>query len=407
MVAYLSRLGRNVKEQLRVWDRVEQAGKRIVVADGSVDTATTSGRMQRTIRAAVDEEQREAQGERLDARVAASVAAGIWQRRQTPRGFRKDPDTRKLVPDRHADEVRQAFRMKAAGTSLADIARHLGMSPNGARRLLKNRVYLGELHVGRHSNLTAYTPLVTVEQFEAAQADTPRPPRAKNLGGPALLAGLVRCSSCGHAMSRRAGRQYTYSCNLASSGRCEEWASVSVAKLDAHVERIALAELEHLSVSATPGRGVESARAAHETAKRELAAYLDAVSADDVGAEAFRDGARSRSERVEGTGVTLRAELARRPAAAMMGSGAVVWEALDAHERNTLLRGLLAAVVVKRAGGRGARVPLADRVRVLAFGAKIKVPERHGSGPADFVPIPLPDIDAPGVLRPPVGEDAA
>src|SRR5215207_4586440 len=53
IVAYVSRLGRNVKEQLRVWERVEQAGKRIVVADGSVDTATSSGRMQRTIRAAV------------------------------------------------------------------------------------------------------------------------------------------------------------------------------------------------------------------------------------------------------------------------------------------------------------------------------------------------------------------
>jgi len=408
IVAYVSRLGRNVKEQLRVWERVEQAGKRIVVADGSVDTATSSGRMQRTIRAAVDEEQREAQGERLDARVAASVALGVWQRRQTPRGYRKDPDTRKLVPDTHADEVRQAFRMKGAGTPLADVARFLGMSDTGAGKLLKNRVYLGELHVGKHSNLSAYTPLVTLEEFEAAQSDTPRPPRSKNVDGPALLAGLVRCAACGHTMSRRAGRQYTYSCNLGARGCCNEWASVGMAKLDAYVERIALAELDKLSVSATPGQGVERARAELDSAKLGLSTYLDMVNAAEIGVEAASAGARSRQERIEKAQAQLRAELARSPAMPLMGTGAEVWESLDAHERNTLLRGLIAHVVVKRSGGRGSRTPLADRVRVLAFGADVAGPERHGSDPADVLPIPLPDLDADGVLGAvALGEDAA
>jgi DNA invertase Pin-like site-specific DNA recombinase len=168
VVAYLSRLGRNVREQLRVWDRVEAAGKRIVVADGSVDTATTHGRMQRTIRAAVDEEQREAQGERLNGRVEASVAAGVWQRRQTPLGYRRDPATRRLVPDDRAEDVRRAFRARGAGVALADIAQRLGMTPTGARRLLSNRVYLGELKVGVHHNPAAHAALVTVEEFETA-----------------------------------------------------------------------------------------------------------------------------------------------------------------------------------------------------------------------------------------------
>jgi DNA invertase Pin-like site-specific DNA recombinase len=407
VVAYLSRLGRNTREQLRVWARVEEAGKRIVVADGSVDTSTTSGRMQRTIRAAVDEEQREAQGERLDARVAASVAAGIWQRRQTPRGYRKDPDTRKLVPDRHADEVRQAFRMKGTGTPWADVARFLGMSPNGARKLLRNRVYLGELHVGKHSNFAAHPALVTLEEFEAAQADGPRPARAKNVDGPALLAGLVRCSACGHAMSRRSGRQYTYSCNLGARGACDQWASVGMAKLDAYVERIALAELDRLSVTMSAGQGVEKARAALESAKLERDTFLDAMDAAGMGVEKAADHIRSRQERVEKAQEQLRAELARRPVMPLAGTGAEVWESLDAHERNTLLRGLLAAVVVRRAGGRGARARLEDRVRVIAFGADLAVPERNGSEPAGVVPIRFEDLDPDGVLGVLLGEDAA
>jgi DNA invertase Pin-like site-specific DNA recombinase len=406
VVAYLSRLGRNVREQLRVWDRVEAAGKRIVVADGSVDTATTSGRMQRTIRAAVDEEQRETQGERLNARVEASVALGIWQRRQAPTGYKRDPETRRLVPDDRADDVRWAFRARAAGASLADLAQRLGMTPTGTQRLLRNRVYLGELKVGVHHNPTAHQPLVTIEEFEAAQRDVARPARAAGKG-PAMLAGLVRCSNCGHLMSRRSGRKTTYSCNLVDSRRCKEWASVSMDALDRYVEAIALAELERLSVSANPGRSADRARAELDIAERELAAYLEAVSAADVGAEAFAAGARARRAQVDAARQALRAELAHTPALPMEGTAADVWESLAAHERNTLLRGLLAAVVVRRAGGRGARVPLAERARVLAFGTALAVPVARGNEPAEILRIPLPDLDAPGVLRLPGGEDAA
>ena len=246
---------------------------------------------------------------------------------------------------------------------------------------------------------------MTVEEFEGAQHEVARPARGTN--GPALLAGLVRCSGCGHVMSRRSGRKITYGCNLANTGRCTEWASVSMDALDRCVERIAMAELERLSVSASAGRGAERARVEFDQAERELAAYLEAVSAADVGIEAFAAGARSRRDRVDAARAELRRELARRPMLPATGSGADVWETLNGHERNTLLRGLLAAVVVRRAGGRGARMPLADRVRVIAFGTDLRLPVRRGNEPAEIIPIPLPDLDAPGVLRPPFSEDAA
>src|SRR5215212_2679620 len=40
VVAYLSRLGRNTREQLAVWDRVEAAGGRIICIRENVDTST-------------------------------------------------------------------------------------------------------------------------------------------------------------------------------------------------------------------------------------------------------------------------------------------------------------------------------------------------------------------------------
>ena len=49
IVAYLSRLGRSVREQLRAWDRVEAAGGKIICAQEGIDTSTPGGRFQRTV----------------------------------------------------------------------------------------------------------------------------------------------------------------------------------------------------------------------------------------------------------------------------------------------------------------------------------------------------------------------
>jgi site-specific DNA recombinase len=202
VVSYLSRLGRNIREQLRAWDRVEAAGGRIVVVREGIDTSTAAGRLQRNLLLSIAEHEREAHAERFEERRRLATAAGIWQRRQTPLGYRRGPD-RKLEPDEHADEVVQAFRDRAGGKPMVQIAENLGLTPSGTRQLLRNRVYLGELRVGDHVNPTAHPPLISDDDFAAAQsAQSTRPPRRADRGAPALLAGLVRCCGCGHVMSR-------------------------------------------------------------------------------------------------------------------------------------------------------------------------------------------------------------
>jgi hypothetical protein len=106
----------------------------------------------RTILLANAERELEEYAERFANLREWATAAGIRQHRQTPRGYRGDPDTRRLVPDERADEVRRAFARRGAGESILAIAHDLAMTPAGVRRLLSNRVYLGELHLGRHLN---------------------------------------------------------------------------------------------------------------------------------------------------------------------------------------------------------------------------------------------------------------
>ena len=406
VVAYLSRASRSARHLLEVWDRVEAAGGQVVAVAENIDASTPASRLTRTMLAAIAEHELDLHQERFENLRRGATERGIWQRRQTPRGYDRDPSTRRLVPNGQAEDVVRAFRDRAAGLELVRIADRLGMTPSGARQLLRNRVYLGELRVGEYLKSDAHPALVEPDTFEAAQRTVPRPPRGGKRAAPALLAGLVRCASCGHVMTRGGGGGTSaYICPRAhSGGTCPAPAAVTVALLDAYVEQIALAELKRLSVTASEGGGLERTRADLSAAERELGTYLAAVSAADVGAEAFADGARARREAVDRARDALRGELARQPVIPGVRSGAEVWATLGGHERNLLLRGLLAAVVVRRAGGRGARVPLEGRVRVLAHGAEIVLPTGRGGQAAGLVRLEFPDLDHPDVLRPPSSE---
>jgi DNA invertase Pin-like site-specific DNA recombinase len=416
VVAYQSRLGRDTEHEEAVWRRVEAAGGRIIMALDGLDTTTVDGKMVRRIRSAINHAERDRHVEKFANLREWATEAGIWQARQTPRGYSKDPETRKLVPNAEAENVRWAFRARAAGTSIVDIARRLAFTPSGVRQLLRNRVYLGELRVGDCVNPAAHDALIDVATFEAAQRKISRPPHGPREGqqaraatGPALLAGLVRCAGCGHIMSRGATKVPIYRCPANHSGEpCPAPAAITLELLDDFVERLALEELDRLAISASPtGGDAARAEAAFEKAKAELEAYVTAISAADVGAEAFAAGARQRSKAVDAARTALHAAMDREPADFPGATGGQIWEVLDAHERNQLLRGLLAAVVVKRGGGRGSRTPLVDRVRVLAHGFEdLKLPGgRLGGVGSGIVPIVLPDLHTPGVLRPPSGED--
>jgi hypothetical protein len=252
--------------------------------------------------------------------------------------------------------------------------------------LLRNRVYLGELRSGADVNVAAHEPLVSLGAWEAAQTGVRRGRLPSK--EPALLAGVVRCGSCGRVMSRGAAPRtrggFVYVCHSAAD--CPDHPTVVAAALDEHVERIALEELGRVRW-APSGEDVAAADAAERVrvAEGELSAYVSAVSAADVGVEVFAVGARRRREAVE----VARRDLAllERPEAVPVNAR-VLWPDLSVTERNMLLRSLLEAVVVWPAGGAGRRVPVGDRCQVLLRGAGV-VPVHDGPPEVRRVPVPI------------------
>ena len=405
IVSYLSRLGRNIREQLKAWDRVEAAGGRIIVVRENIDSATAAGRMHRNILLAIAEHEREQHAERFEQLREWATMAGVWQRRQTPLGYTRDPGTRKLVPDDNAGLVQRAFADRIAGKPISSIARDLNMTPSGTRALLQNRVYLGELQVGQHVNPTAHPPIVSDETWQQAQtARVTRPARVNQ--HPALLAGLTRCAGCGHTMSRANNKVLVYACHgRSSNGPCPAPAAITLRLLDEHVERIALHQLAQLTATATPdSTKLAEAIEARKAAETELAVFLRDVQAAGLKPGQFAEAALDRADAIE-EARSVEDELRARAPMSLDSDPVELWQTLNDSERNHLLGRLIEAVIVYRSGGRGHIRPVTDRVRVLRHGAGVIDTRRYRGAARPIVSVPLLDVDDPRVLGVPASQD--
>lgn len=397
VVAYLSRAGRDLRLMLDLWDEVEAVGGMVYSARENIDGSTAAGRLQRNLLASINQHELEERREGFERSVEAAVERGIWQRRQTPTGYRRDPTTRKLVPDERADEIRQAARDLLAGVPVVEISRQLGMTPNGLRYLLRNRVYLGELTVRSYTNPAAHEPILDPETFAALTVRLTGPARQPRTRPPALLAGLIRCAACGHVMTRS---HENYICPTNHSGGvCPEPAAIACGKVEAHVEAIAEGELAAIEVSRAAGDHAAELRQATAKARAELSAYLQAVDAAGLEPEAA-EGMSLRREAIDVAERAEQAELSRHPVMPNRGSGASEYRKLAVGERNHVLRSLLSAVVVRKAG-KGGNPSVGGRVRVLRYGASL--PARRGGRAMGIRPI-WPDAASDDVLRLPSGE---
>ncbi len=395
----LSRLSRNARHLLIIAERVESIGGQLRTVEGNIDGSTKEGRMMRTSLASMAEYQLDSHREGFDNLRRVSVERGIWQRRQTPTGYDKDPETRRLVPNRDAAKIRKAFIARAGGDSVLSIAQTIGMTHQGARLLLRNRVYLGELKVGQYVNAKAHPAIVTVAQFEAAQKGIPRPAKRKPREI-ALLSGILRCASCGHRMTRASSS--TYVCPKYHSGvNCERPAGITCRIIDDHVEQAALIELAAITGT---GEGAKSdagkLRGTLDDARAELDAYIAATSAAQIGPDAFGRGLDDRQTRVEEAQRAFDAQDDRSAAARVTVGGADAYLQLDPTGRNAVLRSLIECVVIE-ACGRGRRVAPRDRATIFRRGADLGIVDGAGSTPTGIQPI-IVDREHPDVIRPSV-----
>jgi site-specific DNA recombinase len=403
VVAKLDRFSRaGVADALRLIEEIIEAGGQVAAVEEGVDPTTPTGEFTMTLFLALARMQRQQIGETWNTSRELAVARGIHVSSKPPTGYDRDDETKRLVPNDDAPHVAEVFRMKAAGSSWRDLGDYL--TANGVRtpyglqywvgrslsHVIANRAYLGEARSGEYVNPEAHEQIVDPETWERAQrAIGDRP--VNGMGG-ALLAGILRCEACGYVlkpdtMRDRSGEKLRlYRCRgHRPGGSCPAPASV----LGRVVEPWTVEQM-FLWLGGVRARGsaltsdLRAAELSLSKAKRELATYITAVSAEDVGAEAFAAGAKQRREAVDAAAafedeVRERAGLTDLPQEADLRQQ---WPELDVGEQNAILRAALDAVILSN--GRGRQIDQRARLVWRGSAETVKRPDlrrkkpRHG-----------------------------
>jgi site-specific DNA recombinase len=202
----LDRLVRNRRVQDEVRDRVQAAGGRLIALDvGEV----TNGSPEQDFGIGVIGDANELMRKQISAKTKRGHERAIKLGRNigpTPPGYKIGEDRRlALDPPRDA-AVLEAFEMRARGETFQAIRDYLAKhgierTPPAVRKMLANRVYLGEVSHGKLQNLKAHKPIVDRELFARVQRRTL--PGGRQARSDHLLArqGILRCGTCGSKMS--------------------------------------------------------------------------------------------------------------------------------------------------------------------------------------------------------------
>lgn len=381
VVAKLDRFSRaGVADALKLIESIIEAGGEVASVEEGIDPTTPTGEFTMTLFLALARMQRQQIGATWSDSRRRAVARRIHVTGRPPTGYDRDEDGR-LVPNAAAPHIAEVFRMRAAGTSLRELAEYLrahevesssGMCQWRARSvtlMLRNRAYLGEARSGEFVQAGAHEAIVDEGTWLAVQRA--RKVRAPSRGG-GLLSGILVCGGCGgtlkaDTMTDHKGqllRNYRCRRKHDTGEACPGPATVLARIVEPYVVQEFLAWLG-TEAAAGPVQTAEreASEQAVERAERELTGYLGAVSVEDVGAEAFAAGARQRREAVDQAHRLLE-RLREQDGSAELPSRAELereWPELTVVERRSILRGGLDAVVLRRSAN-GGRSPIEDRV---------------------------------------------
>lgn len=394
IVAALDRLSRmTLADALETIERIEGVGGHVVSVAESVDPSTPEGRLARNVFLSFAELQREQYRRHVTEAKRQAVERGIWPTPTVPRGYVKGDD-RRLQPGPDAPLIRRAFEIRARGGSWAEVADVLGVGISGAGKMIRNRVYLGEVRLSIGSDVVvnpdAHEAIVPRALWEAAQVEMPRPPRSESQG-PSLLSGLIRCGHCSRRMSPGDG---VYRCFPRSvAGVCPSPPTIKASMVEDHVEAIVLSHLEQVAVRGVQQEVGPREQAALDDAEAELRAFQEATSA--LGDPAlFAAGMKQRVEAVERAAAELGRVRGRSVAEVPFALGREAYGALGVEGRRHVLRGAVGVVWVWKGRGIG-------RVAVVERGME---PARL-SGPGVSVPLRTIERDGlPGEVRIAEGE---
>jgi hypothetical protein len=375
---------------LLVIEKLEELGATFASIDG-IDSSTPEGKLHVHIMLSFAQYELERIKRNFHGAQRRAVEDGVHISGRTPVGYRRENGKRsRLITDPNtAPLVRECYVRRVDGASwqeLSDFLRENGvpMSKSGVASMVTNRVYLGEARgPGGLVNPNAHEPLVTVDEWEAAQPGELRSPRNGSVSDRALLTGLVRCNGCGHRLTavgapkrRKDGsRIVNYACRgRHADGRCPAPAAVNVERLDAYVSFLltqAAADHEpHVAAVIEGDDRYQRAQEALVEARAQLEAYVETADVASLGKELFEKGLRARQNAV--TNARRRLRETPPPDEATESDRLVTFEEFLRIDARASMRKFIGEVRVKWAGGRTPgrpRPPIADRAEVYWVGA--------------------------------------
>ena len=217
----LDRLSRSQKDTLVLLEDVfAPAGCAFVSLCENFDTATPIGRCIVGVLAAFAQMERENIKARTQMGRSAAVRSGRYASGVAPIGyrFRFENGKREIVPDPYESLIiKDMYRLYNSGRSLGEIARHcsekysafkdMKASPaTRIQRILKNPVYAGLVRDGGELFPGIHEALVSMEEWEAANARISDNVQAfERKGRRGLLSGMIFCGCCG---ARMCAQQY-------------------------------------------------------------------------------------------------------------------------------------------------------------------------------------------------------
>jgi len=361
VTADFSRFFRDIDIQRQVIGQIEAAGGELwTVSNGRISHETAEQELLANLQGAVSHYQRRYARDKSFLAVEIAIEDGKIPWSQTPPGYIRTK-TSQLVPDPELrDVIVEAFERRAAGQTMAEVRELLRQhgivrSPHGVATLLRDRLYVGEIHMGTHTpNLTAHEAIVPRKLFDAVQAI--KTPRGRKPKSDRLLArlGVLRCASCGGRMvvgtQTSNGRSYPfYRCGHVRED-CSQRVTISAVKAEQVVSDAVRAALTDATGHASDAESAQEAARDLEKAQAEYDLTLRSFSAAGASSEPAaierltqlreaRDAARQRHEQALSRGITLSLNVSDH------------WDQLSASAK----RGLIAATVdrVEVAPGRG------------------------------------------------------
>ena len=209
----LDRLSRNLGDLILLADMLGSLGVALHSVSENLDLSSAAGRMFYNILGTFAQFFREQLSENVRMGNDRAVREGKWINRPKT-GY--DMIEGNLVPNDDALAVKEIFRLRSEGKSYREIEVRTGITYSTVRSILQSRIYLGEvLHNGSWSP-GVHEGLVSEAEWQAAnRGHVPGRRRSHD-----VLAGKVRCGSCGRRMAldqNGAGRVF-YRCRHRGEG---------------------------------------------------------------------------------------------------------------------------------------------------------------------------------------------